>query len=549
MQVRSGRFSLLGIAAWLCAAGWGACAAAQGSAPEIPPELPLTPESPIVREAVARGVEYLKRGEADSPHPGAWALAGLAMVRQGVDPNHPTVRRHTEAIVERVRAVEDPRELDFGRNGTIYSAGLCIMYLVELDPQLYYQEIEDLLALLVHRQKVHGGWGYPERDTGDTSMVQYAILGIWTARQAGFAYPFESIEAGATWLLRVQHRNGGYPYQGRVAPSFEPIAQPDFRPSLGPAGVGSLYLAVELLRRAGEIDSGRDSSLPPALREVNQVSPSRTRLDQRLFQAAIARGNQWIEERASRPHQHVHYYLYSVERYWAFREMDEGPMGASPPWYNDGARFLLERQRPEGQWVGSAGTMCDTAFSILFLTRSTRRVFRTVRDFGDGTLRGGRGLPADSDRVQIRDGEIISESSLTAADQLLALLEDTSGEGFDRALRALTELPPQESRALLSEHALRFRRLVSGRDPAARTAAIRALGLSGELENAPTLIYALSDPDPAVAREAVEALRRLSRRFDAPSLSRQPTEGERQRVIRDWRQWYLAIDPDANLDQ
>ena len=64
----------------------------------------------------------------------------------------------------------------------------------------------------------------------------------------------------------------------------------------------------------------------------------------------------------------------------------------------------------------------------------------------------------------------------------------------------------------------------------------------------PTLLYALTDPDPEIVREARDALRRISRRFQGFGMPDKPTELERHAGIRKWQAWYLAIRPDAELE-
>ena len=61
----------------------------------------------------------------------------------------------------------------------MYDLGLSIIFLSELDPELYRSEINALMKLMIKWQKPVGGWGYlegPHIDTGDTSMTQYAVL-------------------------------------------------------------------------------------------------------------------------------------------------------------------------------------------------------------------------------------------------------------------------------------------------------------------------------------------------------------------------------------
>jgi len=80
-------------------------------------------------------------------------------------------------------------------------------------------------------------------------------------------------------------------------------------------------------------------------------------------------------------------------------------------------------------------------------------------------------------------------------------------------------------------------------------AAVRALAKTRNFDNVPTLIYALTDPDRQVMCEARDALRRLSRRPGGFGLPDRPSESGRLAAIKAWKQWYLAVRPDAEFQQ
>ena len=68
----------------------------------------------------------------------------------------------------------------------VYSVGLCVIFFVEADPVAFKAEIQTYLDHLLSIQKPHGGWGYRDRTTGDTSMTQYGVLALWESEHAGF---------------------------------------------------------------------------------------------------------------------------------------------------------------------------------------------------------------------------------------------------------------------------------------------------------------------------------------------------------------------------
>ena len=78
--------------------------------------------------------------------------------------------------------------------------------------------------------------------------------------------------------------------------------------------------------------------------------------------------------------------------------------------------------------------------------------------------------------------------------------------------------------------------------------AIRMLSQRRDLDHVPLLLYALTDPDWRVVVEANGGLQLISRKFAGFGLPPRQDEAARQRVIAEWRKWYLAIRPDAELE-
>jgi len=180
------------------------------------------------------------------------------------------------------------------------------------------------------------------------------------------------------------------------------------------------------------------------------------------------------------------------------------------------------------------------------------------KSFGDGTLIGGRGLPKSTAGMARVEGNLMSKPELGSLDKMLAALDDASSPDATDALEALGVLPSDEAADLASKHAKKLRELAGAASADARLAAVRALGKRRDLDNVPALFYALTDPVPAVVREARDSLRRISRKFHGFGLPDGPADGtdaakdkwelERHAAIRKWQEWYLAIRPDAELE-
>ncbi len=507
----------------------------------------LGPDSPQVRQAIEQGIKFIEGGGAADSRLGAQALVGLAMLKHGSNRDHPQIRRAADAVR---KSLEGRKPGEMRANNEIYSLGLAAIFLLELDPGTYRREIEQLLEIFRQAQKPHGGWGYTERDTGDTSMVQYVALAMWEAKRAGFDVPQPMVEGLAEWLLRTQDPSGGFGYQGNVSPTWQPVPQSSVRLSLTAAGLGSLYICADMLGLSEQAPQQEDG-LPPALQEVREGQAverrPKTRIDATLVRAAQRRGSQWMAKNFQvDPKEWTHYYLYALERYMSFREAAEGDSHRIP-WYGQGAAFLLKNQDEKGGWTGQAGESADTAFALLFLMRSMKKSIDKVQGLGAGLLVGGRGLPTDTSRVEVRRGQVISRPLMGPAEELLAMLDDPGGEDFGRAVAQLTELSAEEAQKLFGDRPDRLEQLARDPSPQARIAAVHALGAGRDLDAVPLLVEALDDPDPGVMRAARDALRRLARRPAGFGLSDAPTAAERAAAVRQWKAWYRAVRPNAEF--
>jgi hypothetical protein len=514
----------------------------------LPPAAALTPESPEVKRAVAKAVAFLESDAANDVKLGARALVGLVMLKNGADATHPKVKAAAEAIVHEV-AKKEPADIKID----LYSTGLSIIFLATLDPSRYFGEIETLVGSFRVRQKPHGGWGYAERETGDTSMTQYAVLSCWEAAQVGLAIPPEMIDAVITWLLKTQDPSGGFGYQGTVSETSHLVAQKGVSHSMSAAGLGSLYIGADLLGLAERVE--RRDGLPQAFKEVKVAkdAPAEqeqrpTAVDAKALRQAQSRGNIWMRRNFDvNPKGWTHYYLYALERYSSFRELAEGRTEREPRWYTEGAKQLIDSQAEDGSWNSKAGVTADTAFAALFLLRSTAKSIERARNFGAGVMIVGQGLPHETSAVEVRLGRVVVKSDRSPSDELIALLEHPEHADFARALDAVGELPLSEIEALCTKHLARLEQLSQHASPLARLAAVRAMGRVRNMNCVPALIRALDDANAEVAADARSGLLRISRRTE---LTAAPTsEPERRHQRQQWVRWYMAVCPDAELGE
>jgi hypothetical protein len=439
------------------------------------PARALHPESPEVKRAINKAVAFLET--ADDNRLGGKCLIGMVFNKLGHKDDHPKIAAAVDACKKVCQADAAAIKND------IYSTGIAIIFLCETDPSKYRPEIVKLMESLELRQREDGSWGYPpghaHADTGDTSMIQYAVLATWSSYRNGIEVSQDSVERVANWLLRTQDPTGGFGYQGKDPGigNYNRVAQGNMRNSMGAAGSGSLYICADLLRfKPIELpeENDEETSLPPALVLVDDAKgkvakgPITERVPARNMQRGLTDANGWMNRNFTVDQGNWNnYYLYALERYQSFRELAEGINDAEPRWYNEGARHLIKKQAENGSWNEGAGEPVDTAFGALFLMRSTKKAIqKSIKKFGDGQLTGGR-----------------------------------------------------------------------------------ALARSRDFDSVPVLIYALSDPDVRVVREAEAGLRFVARRIGPSMLPERPTEDHKKQAVEEWTRWYAAVRPDATNER
>lgn len=527
--------------AYLIAIAVFACAA---------PTHAVTPESPEVLAAVDKGLKFLESvSEANDPHLatdlGAKCLVGLAFHKRGLPDDHPRIQAAIEACRD---SVEEEKRVSH-----LYSKGLAIIFLAEMNAEAHRELINTYAGMLRGHQMPEGGFTYTGYGSGDTSQTQYAALSYWEMLNNGMSPDAESVQRCVKWLMRTQDPSGVWGYQAIDPGSYKLVEQTN-KPgvSMSAAGMGGALIlgnALGLLKGGGSAatEQAAVEELPPALRRADLKNKKQAPtlpagdVDRQQLTETLQRGRGWFDKNFKvQVSEYQSYYLYSVERYKSFEEYLSGEVVEEPEWYNAGYEHLKETQAADGSWNDSAGPACATAFATLFLLRSTQQTIKA--SLGEGTLVGGRGLPTDLSKVKIRGGKLVVQSQPTEVDQLLDMLDDSKSGGLDSllddpaALR-VTNVGPEQAR--------RLQQIVRSGPPEGRLMAVRALSRLRSIDYAPTLIFALSDPDKRVVREARDGLRFVSRNFEGFGPPDNFEEPEQLQAVEKWKAWYASVRPDA----
>jgi len=499
--------------------------------PDAPAE-EFTFASPEVEAAVEKALDYLEKHGGDEPRPGGKALVGLTFLKAR-RPDHPAVQA---ALAATLRQLTQPVIQD-----DVYTVGLMLVFLCELPPderERQAESIDQLVEQLRRMQKPHGGWGYSHLETGDTSMTQMAVLGLWSADAAGHGTPLECWENVANWLLRTQAPDGGFGYQGKDPGSFTPVAQDQTTQSMCVAGSGCLYMCADFFGLLEEkLDAGSEDADNP-LKKVKKPGAGHkgretTRVDTKLLWERIGKANQHMDAIYTiHPDFHHYYYLYALERYQTFKDFSDGRRDPDTPRFVEGAKSLISHQEADGHWESPhpTGAVVDTCFATLFLLRSMRQ--KIVARLGGGVLEGGtlaelerkernaRGNRHQSlNEIQILLDGLAAGHSVNLSDVQLAGDDHDFGE-FRSRLREL---------------------LADAKSPGAKRMVLRKLAELHNLDDVPLVIEALRDPSPDVYRAANDALRFLSRKFSGPGFHGEDDIATRKQVVAYWKKWYRSL--------
>lgn len=489
-----------------------------------------------VEPPVLSAVHYLKAHPPSGA--GHSAMIALALMKADVPPTDPVVQGCLNRLLSRFSSASYEPEMGDGP-GT-YEAAATAMALATQDATANRGQLGLIASYLIGRQNSNGSWDYRNRMQGDTSISQYAVLGLWEAESSGADVPPSVWDRAASWYLSVQGGGGSWNYH-RDEPRYKDTC------AMTAAGVGSLLICQRQLERYRQVRRGANSLLKSLVTEGAQVE-YRPAITNAQFDQAIKRGMSWLGANfapaSAIAGQTPYYMLYGVERIGALA--DRQTLGRVD-WYTKGRDFILSTQHPDGSWHSMHGPEMNTCWGILFMTKSTAKTIKRIqiKRLGAGTLLGGRELPKDLTSMTVAGGRVVSRPMNGAIEGMLSVLEDPRAEKGDAAVAGIVDRYYVEGPEALRPFKIRFRKMLTDRDPGVRRVAAWGLAHTGDLDTAPVLIDILTTPnqDEEVVAAAKLGLQLLSRKIDGIGPPNPSTPEERQAAARAWRDWYEAIRP------
>ena len=495
-----------------------------------------TPASAQNRDpAIGKALSFL-RSRINGSQVGETGLIALALLKADVPAGDPDLSNCMAKLQARVGSGSYEPERRGGAD--IYEAAVVALAFSNLNAQGRRGELSAVAQFLSGRQNANGSWDYTHRTQGDTSISQYAVLGLWESENGGASVAPEVWDRAASWFMSVQSAAGSWNYH-RDESGPETL-------SMTAAGVGSLLICQRQLNKFRRPPQASSPLLKPVGGENQRVRYDPANANAKL-DAAIKRGLAWVASNFTTRNsavigQSAYYGLYGIERIGALA--DKETLG-TVNWFDAGREFIVRTQRADGAWDASHGDVPNTAWGVLFLTKSTAKTIKRiqVKQLGAGTLLGGRGLPKDLTNLTVAGGRVVARPMNGAVEGMLSALEDPRGEDADKALAGLVVRYRSEGAKVLQPHKERFRKLITDRDPGLRKVAAWSLARTGDLDAVPALIDALGDADDSVVTLAREGLQLISRKADGFGPPGSSTPEQRREASKRWRAWYDSVRP------
>jgi hypothetical protein len=484
---------------------------------------------------VDKGVSYLKAATGGGQI-GEVALGALAMIKAEVPATDPSLARALLAIEKRFNGTVYTPERSGGSE--IYEAAVITLALGSLDPVSYKPHIEACARYIMSRQNPNGSWDYSSRQGGDCSISQYAVLGLWEAETDGVSITPSTWDRAAQFYLSTQSSAGSWCYH--------PDENGPPTMSMTAAGVGSLLICERQLAPYRINVRVVNPLLIPLESEADRRKYTPDVSPKRLTQG-IQAGINWLASNFTTANETIighspFYALYGIERIGALADSDT--LGRRD-WFQDGRAYIASKQGSSGVLSSQYGDVPNTAWGVLFLTKSTAKTMRKIqlRKLGAGTLIGGRGLPKDLSSISVAGGHVIARPMDGAIEGMLQVLEDPRVEDAASALAGLVSKYRTDGPKALRPYQDRFRKLLTDQDQGIRKVAAWSLARTGDITMALPLIEALKDPDEGVVSEARLGLQLLSRKIDSYGPSPSATPEEKEQAILKWRAWYETVRP------
>ncbi len=515
--------------------------------------------------AVDKALAYLHAAvEKQEQHAGHEILAAYAMIKCGVPKEDPFV---AEAIAAAVGRSSGSQYQPMSAYDHIYGSGVDAMLLVDLDAKdQYLPNLQAIANYVQSAQRADGSWSDGPQQPGDVSMSQYGVLALWACQRGGCNVSPAALDRAADFLMKRGNADGGWGYRPGTTAGPGMGASTHNMTMAGGGAVGICRLLLHGLQNPPQPEKKDEDVLPGGLTKIDPLA------DAAQFGSAFPdykpqNGAGALDARVDRAFgwnlanfqpvsrvEHNLYYYYCLERAAAVGDL--GKINGED-WfivYGDG---LLTLQAADGSFNTHTGPVVGTCFALLYYMRSTDQILKKM--YGLGQQLADRGNPFGDKK----------KKEPTELDRLIA---DIANMDFDNLDESPVEVADEIVQSVLSiddpEKLVgqedQLKSLMKHPNDKVRSAAVWALGRTGDFKLVPLMLDGIRDNSVDVNIEAIQALRFIARRPQGFGETLAPfaslgTEDQirnaapeerlrlatpwREKALKDWSNWYFSVRP------
>lgn len=525
---------------------------------------PKTTGNPQFDAAVQRAAAYLRANLKEDDTPGHYVLSAYALFKAGEPKESPIIQRAIKHATDSVASGTFRPQRPYDH---LYESGLYCMFLADVDPELYRDQMQIMANYVASVQRPDGSWADTPQADGDISMCQYAVLALWAANRAKCQVSPEALDRTVSYHLSHRNQDGGYAY--RPGASFGATGANSNR-NMTMAALSSLGVARLLFYGPESAKKDKEKAQPEAkfgvlVKEEDEDAnvsavafpDYRPRHSKGEITAGIERALAYETGNFNPVNNHPefpNYFYYTIERALTVSEIS---LIKGEDWYVPYGNGLLTFQDGEGAFKEvHGGAIVGTSFALLYFMRSTKQIIE--KTYGVGRQQGKRGNPFGDKEVKREPTEL--DLLIADMENLDINVDDAPIEVADEIVRSVISIDDPEE---LVGQADKLKSLMKHPNADVRKSACWALGRTGDFKLVPFMLDGIRDPSVDVNVEAIAALRFIARKPNGFGETLNPLEGvenptdeEKVRIVNSWRQkainswsaWYAQVRPHEDQD-
>ena len=514
--------------------------------------------------AVDKALAYLQAAvQQQEPHGGQQALVAYALIKCGIPKENPHVSQAVAAAVERsAGGMYQP----ISAYEHIYGSGVDAMLLADINGSLYLPNLQAIANYVQSAQRADGSWSDGPLKPGDVSMSQYGVLALWACQRAGCNVSPEAVDRAADFLMKKGNADGGWGYRPGTTAGPGAGASTHNMTMAGGGALGICRLMLHGRRNPPKPEKKEEELLPGGLTKLDPLA------DENPFGPVFKdykpqQGASSLDARVDRAFgwnlanfqpvsrvEHNLYYYYCLERAAAVGDL--GKINGED-WFIVFGDGLLTLQAEDGSFATHTGPMVGTCFALLYYMRSTDQILKTM--YGVGMLQADRGSPfGDKKKKEPTDlDRLITDIANIPFDEL----DESPVEIADEIVQSVLSIDDPEK---LVGQEDQLKSLMKHPNDKVRSAAVWALGRTGDFKLVPLMLDGIRDNSVDVNIEAIQALRFIARKpqgfgetlapfaslgTDEQIKNASPEERLRlatpwrEKALKDWSNWYFKVRP------